>query len=106
MSQMKTLTINGTTFTLAAQIPVNSVTLLASAWLGNSSPYSQVVSLPGVTTQTKIDLQPSVDQLEVFRSKNLTFTTENNTGVVTVYAIGDKPKNDYTIQISMTEVRV
>ena len=106
MAQMKTLTINGMTFTLATQVPVNSVTLLASAWVGDSSPYSQVVSLPGVTTQTKIDLQPSVEQLEIFSTKNVTFTTENNDGVVTVYAVGDKPKNNYTIQITMTEVRV
>ena len=106
MAQMKTLTINGMTFTVAALVPVNSVTLVASAWVGDSSPYSQVVTLPGVTTQTKIDLQPSVDQLEIFKEKNLTFTTENNSGVVTVYAVGDKPKNDYTIQITMTEVIV
>ena len=106
MAQMKTLTINGMTFTVSTQVPVNSVTLLASAWVGNRSPYSQVVALPGVTTQTKIDLQPSVEQLEIFSTKNVTFTTENNDGVVTVYAVGDKPKNNYTIQITMTEVRV
>lgn len=106
MAQMKTLTINGTTFTIATQVPVNSVTLLSSAWIGDSSPYSQVVELAGVTTHTKIDLQPSVDQLEIFKEKNLTFTTENNNGVVTVYAIGDKPKSNYTIQVTMTEVVV
>lgn len=106
MAQMKTLTINGVTFTVATQVPVNSVTLLARGWVGNSSPYSQVVAIPGITTQTKIDLQPSVEQLEIFSKKNVTFTTENKDGVVTIYAVGDKPKSDYTIQVTMTEVRV
>jgi hypothetical protein len=106
MAQMKTLTINGTRFTIAAAVPGNSVTLLSSAWIGNTSPYSQVVALPGVTACTKVDLQPSVEQLEIFHEKDVAFTTENNDGVVTVYAIGDKPKNDYTIQVTMTEVDV
>lgn len=106
MAQMKTLTINGTMFTIVAAVPVNSVTLLASAWIGDGSPYSQVVAIPGVTASTKVDLQPSVEQLEIFHEKELTFTTENNGGVVTVYALGDKPKSNYTIQITLTEVSV
>lgn len=106
MAQMKTLTINGKTFTVASSVPVNSVTLLASGWIGNKSPYSQVVTIPGVTAYTKVDLQPSVEQLEVFHEKDVAFTTENNGGVITVYAVGDKPKSNYTIQITMTEVEV
>ena len=106
MAVMKTLTINGVRFTVVASVPVNTVTLRASEWIGDASPYSQVVAVPGVTSHTKIDLQPSVEQLETFHEKDLAFTTENNGGVVTVYAVGDKPRNDYTIQITMTEVEV
>ena len=104
MAQLRTLTINGTTFTIIAPIPVTSVALLANQWVGTSSPYSQVVALSGVTTRSKVDLQPSAEQLEIFHEKDLAFTTENNNGVVTVYAIGDKPKNDYTIQVTVSEV--
>ena len=32
--------------------------------------------------------------------------TENEDGVVTVYAIGDKPTQDYTMQAQITEVEV
>ena len=53
-----------------------------------------------------MDLTPSVEQLAVFYDKDLTFVTENEDGVVTVYAIGQKPTNDYTIQVTITEVNV
>ena len=106
MAQMKTLTINGTKFTVVTPVPVTSVTLLASAWIGEASPYSQVVSLPGITAYTKVDLQPSAEQLEIFHEKDLAFTTENEDGVVTVFVIGDKPRNDYTMQVTTVEVEV
>lgn len=85
---------------------VVSVDLHSSAWVGDASPYSQVVSIDGVTPYSLVDLQPSVEQLEVFHSKDLAFTTENDDGVVTVFAIGDRPQNDYTLQATVTEVRI
>jgi hypothetical protein len=90
---------------VVAPTRVVAVDLPSSAWVGDASPYSQVVSIDGVTPNSLVDLQPSVEQLEVFRNKDLAFTTENEDGVVTVYAIGDRPKNDYTIQATVTEVR-
>ena len=81
------------------------VTILASAWLGEASPYSQVVNIDGVTEFSKVDLQPSVEQLEIFHEKDLALSTENDGGVITVYAIGDKPTADYTLQATITEVK-
>lgn len=85
---------------------LTEVTLLASAWEGEESPYSQIVSIVGTTEYSKVDLQPSVEQLTIFHQKDLAFVTENEDGVVTVFAIGDKPTNDYTIQATVTEVKV
>ncbi len=68
--------------------------------------YSQVVQIDGVTENSQVDLTPSVEQLAVFHEKDLAFVTENVDGVVTVYAIGQKPPNNYTIQVTITEVRV
>ena len=82
------------------------VDLLASNWVGDSSPYSQVVSIDGVTANSQVDLTPSIEQLVIFYEKDLGFVAENEGGVVTVYAIGQKPENDYTIQVTMTEVQV
>ena len=85
---------------------VNSVTLLAANWTGEASPYSQVVHIPGVTSHSKIDLQPSTEQLAIFHQKDLAFVAENEDGVVTIFCIGQKPTNDYDIQITITEVVV
>lgn len=89
----------------ASVTKVSSVKLLASKWVGSASPYSQVVSIAGITENSMVDLTPSVEQLAVFYNKDLAFVTENEGGVVTVYAIGQKPQNDYTIQVAITEVK-
>ena len=80
------------------------IDLLASNWIGDSSPYSQVVEIDGITENSQVDLTPSIEQLVVFYEKDLCFVTENDDGVVTVYALGQKPENDYTMQVTITEV--
>lgn len=87
-------------------IRVAEVNLLANEWVGDESPYSQTVDIAGVTEYSQVDLKPSIEQLAIFHDKDLAFVTENEDGVVTVYALGDKPANDYIIQVSITEVDV
>lgn len=87
-------------------VRIGNVTLPASKWVGAASPYSQVVAITGVTANSQVDLTPSVEQLAIFHHKDLAFVTENEGGIVTVYAIGEKPENDYTIQVTITEVAV
>ena len=106
MGILKTLTLNGKTYSLAPSVPVTEVALLARNWVGTASRYSQVITIPGVTPYSKVDLLPSVEQLAIFHNKDVAFVTENNNGVITVYAIGDKPVLDYTIQVQITEVMV
>ena len=84
----------------------SSVTLLASAWQGSSNLYSQVVTIKGVTANSKVDLNPSVEQLQIFYNKDISFVTENDGGVITVFCLGQKPTNDYTMQVTITEVIV
>ena len=82
------------------------IDLLAANWEGNASLYSQVVEIDGVAENSKIDINPSVEQLAIFHAKDIAFVAENEDGVVTVYAIGDKPTRDYTIEVCITEVVV
>ena len=85
---------------------IGAVELPASAWEGENNLYSQVVDIAGVTANSQVDLTPDVQQLVIFYEKDITFVTENEDGVVTVYAIGQKPLLDYTIQVTITEVDV
>lgn len=87
-----------------ASAMIGEVTLLASKWVGSGHLYSQVVNINGVTENSQVDLTPSVEQLVVFYEKDIAFVTENDAGTLTVYAIGQKPTNDYTIQVTITEV--
>ena len=82
------------------------VTLLAEAWEGAENLYHQVVTIEGVTENSQVDLTPDVQQLAIFYEKDITFVTENANGIVTVYVIGQKPANDYTIQATITEVEI
>jgi hypothetical protein len=92
-----------------ANLPIRKIAyidLIADKWVGSTSPYSQVVAIDGITANSQVDLTPSVEQLAIFHQKDLAFVTENEDGVVTVYAIGDKPTLDYTMQVTITEVTV
>ena len=83
-----------------------SISLLAAAWVGSGNIYSQVVHIDGITKNSQVNLTPDISQMATFYEKDITFITENDDGVVTVYVIGQKPANDYTIQASIVEVNV
>lgn len=91
---------------VGSTVSVSEVELLAENWVGVASPYSQVVTIRGATEYSQIDLKPTIEQLAIFHDKDLAFVAENEDGMITVYALGDKPQNDYTIQVSVTEVNV
>lgn len=104
MAILKTLTINGVTYRVAPATRTSYVTLLASDWVGANGTYSQVVEIDDVPAKSRVDLKPSLEQLEIFYEKDITFSTKNVGGVVTVEVVGQKPENDYTIQVDITEV--
>lgn len=102
MAVLKTLTINGVTYTVAPLI--SDVLLRADAWEGSDGAYSQVVDVPGVTANCKVNLQLAPDQVLEFSDQDVYFTAKNNGGVVTVHAIGDKPLKNYIFQATITTV--
>ena len=87
-------------------VRVSEITLLANKWAGTDNLHFQIVGLEGLTERSQVNLTPDVEQLVVFYEKDLTFVTKNYSGTLYVYAIGQKPMNDYTIQVTITEVNV
>ena len=84
-----------------------TIRLIASAWEQESeNKYSQVVYINGVTKYSKVDLQPTSEQLAIFYEKDVTFVAENEGGTITVYCIGKPPSNNYNIQATITEVDI
>ena len=83
------------------------ITLYADKWQQVSDKrYCQEVSVKNaiITPHSKIDLQPSSEQLAIFHEKDIAFVTENEDGVVSVFCIGHIPTNDYVIQATVMEV--
>jgi hypothetical protein len=83
---------------------IATITLAANGWTGSSAPYSQSVEIATVTAATKIDLQPTVDQIVSLQNDDIALMAQNNAGVVTVYAFGDKPSTSMTMQVQLVEV--
>lgn len=83
---------------------ITTVTLTASKWTGSASPYSQVVTVNSVTTNSKVDLQPTAAQIVDLQNADIALMAENNGGTVTFYSFGGKPSSNMAMQVLLTEV--
>ena len=88
----------------AATIRSATVSIVSSQWTGGSGLYSQIVFINTVTPNTKVDLQPTAQQIKAMQEAGISLMAENNNGVVTVYGIGGIPMEDFTFQALLTEV--
>lgn len=85
---------------------MTTISAPAANWKGGESPYSQVVEVPGVSVNTRVDVDLSADQIQYFldNDKDIVFTAENDGGVVTIIAVGNHPEVDLEFQAVLTEV--
>lgn len=81
------------------------VSLAADGWKGAVSPFSQAVTVPGITAASRVDLQPGAELLEQMRLAGMGLAAENDGGLVTVYAFGAKPLENVIVQATVTEVQ-
>ena len=79
-----------------------SVSIPAAGWKNAVSPYMQVVTVDGVSLNSKVDLLADAEQAGKLQRTAL--LAVNNSGTVTVYAIGDKPDSDLSLQAVLTDV--
>lgn len=83
---------------------VAMITLGTSSWTGSASPYSQVVNIPTVTVDTKVELNATVTQIVNLHNEGIALMVENDAGVVTVYSFGGKPSSNMVMQVTLQEV--
>lgn len=90
-----------------ADVAVPSGTLTLSLSWNGSGPYTQTVTVTGatVTSNSLISLQPTAAQLaSLIADGVVALSIENNTGVLTAYALGAAPTTAMTIACTITEV--
>lgn len=76
-------------------------------WTGSSSPYTQTVTLSNytVTANTKVDVQADATALAALATAGTTqLFISNNSGTLTLYAIGNKPTSALNLQVTCMEV--
>lgn len=88
-------------------LPTPASVHLSTEWIRDADDrYYQVVEVKNavVTPNSKVDLQIHPEDLSIFHEKDLAFVAENEDGVVRVYCVGQVPQNEYTLQVTVTEV--
>ena len=88
-------------------LPKQETITLSTTWdtsLENRPFQIVTVANATITPKSKVDLQPTSEQLNIFYEKDLTFVAENEYGTIKVYCIGQIPQNQYTIPVTVTEV--
>lgn len=85
---------------------LTAITLLADSWVGNGSPYFQSVTVRGVNVNSKLDLQPTPEQLVALQDEEISLMAVNDQGSVKVYSLNGKPESDMTMQVLITDVEV
>lgn len=87
---------------------VVSINLPTNEWVQSSdmTHYTQDITISGVTANTKIDLQPSPEQLVSMINNGIVMFVANDNGDVKVYSVNEKPNEDMIIQATVKETKI
>lgn len=82
------------------------VHLKANEWTESKdmTHYTQDVVILNATEKTKVDLQPSPEQLVSMINSGIIMFVANDNGNIKVYSVGEKPDTDIVIQATIKEV--
>ena len=81
-----------------------SLLLPTASWTG-SDPYTQTITIPGSTANTKVDIQPSEEIYDQLVADNVGYLAiKNVNGTLTAVAKGGKPSVNLTVQVTYNNV--
>lgn len=81
-----------------------SLTIPTASWTG-SNPYTQTITIPGSTANTKVDIQPSEEVYDQLVADNVGYLAIKNVdGTFTAVAKGGKPSVNLTVQVTYNNV--
>ena len=83
---------------------ITQIELPATGWKNAESPFFQAVQISGISVSSMVQIQATKEQIEKLCSDGTALTIENDAGMATVYAIGNKPSENLILQIVLTEV--
>ena len=93
------------TNTALQNITKKTTVTLSTGWTGDTSPYTQTVTISGITVNSKVDLQPDSTAIaQMTDDGTVALYITNDNGTLTAYAVGEKPTVALTIQATITEV--
>ena len=88
----------------ACKVKKKTISLPTASWTG-SGPYTQTVTITGITVNSKVDIQMDATALGVLiDSGTSAIWIENNNGTLTAKAMGEKPNANLSVQVTITEV--
>ena len=103
-SDMSTAQTNITNLQKAVQHKA-SLTVSAASWSG-AGPYTQTITITGatITSNTKVDIQPDAAAIAQFiEDGTQALYVLNNSGTLTLYAVGEATTQDVTVQVTYYE---
>ena len=99
-----TVTMEGPFGNVGSSGKITTISLPAANWKNAVSPFFQSVEVSGISESSLIEIQASKEQIEMLCENGSAIHIENENGVATAYAIGNKPAEDLVLQITLNEV--
>ena len=87
--------------------PIDSeITLLSGSWTlsENGLYYTQVVTIEGTTENSRVELEPTPDQIIQLMNQELTLFMGNTGGTIAAYCVNGVPSEDMTFEVRITGV--
>lgn len=85
------------------QRKITTVSLPVENWTGGT-PWQQNVVISGTTGNSQININADTTLLSAVYNDAFSLVFGNNGGVITAYAIGNKPTSELTVQVTVQEV--